>query len=162
MQRPTTKVSSATGAKLEDPKLYSLGCALSTSVGSYSQTSPNCSIRVCPQMGLKTPTKKWILNHLPLKEFDDTCSEISFLCLCFIFLKMSKYKYCFPSYHIWEVNQGSLINFNPWSWTVWYNTWIRNLGFDSSCMALGMLLNFSELFFFFFFSKPYSIVPGLH
>ncbi|XP_048951188.1 homeodomain-interacting protein kinase 2 isoform X12 [Canis lupus baileyi] len=44
-------------------------------------------------MGLKTPTemptKKWILNHLPLKEFDDTCSKISFPVFVFYIFKMS-------------------------------------------------------------------------
>lgn len=73
---------------------------MSTSVGLYSQSSQNCSPEVYHQMGLKTPTKKWILNHLPLKEFDDTCSKISFPVFMFYIFKMRKYKYCFHSYHI--------------------------------------------------------------
>lgn len=52
------------------------------SIGLHSQTSQNCNAEICHEMGpntpTKMPTKKWILNHLPLKEFDDTCSKISF------------------------------------------------------------------------------------
>lgn len=91
------------GSELEDPKsqvnhvpLY-LRCVMSISIGLHSQTSQNSHTEISHQMGLKTPTKmptkKWILNHLPLKEFDDTCSKISFPVFVFYIFKMSKYKY---------------------------------------------------------------------
>lgn len=69
----------------------------------------------------------------------------------FYIFKMSKYKYCFRSHHIWVVNQGSLI-LSPILDSAVEHLNQRNLGFESSCMPLGMLLNFSELYFFFFLS----------
>lgn len=76
---------------------------MSISIGLHSQTPQNCNAEIY-HVGLKTPTKiptkKWILNHLPLKEFDDTCSKISFPVFMFYIFKMSKYKYCFRSHHI--------------------------------------------------------------
>lgn len=103
--------------RIEDPKFHlhrvplNLSCAVSTRAGSHSQTSQNCHAEGCHQLGLKTPTKKWILNHPPLKEFDDTCSKISCPGFMFYILKMGRYKYCFLFLHLYVAHQGSLILF---------------------------------------------------
>lgn len=97
------------GSELEDPKIQVNHvppyprCVMSISIDLHSPTSQNSNTQSSRQMGLKTPTKmptkKWVLNHLPLKEFDDTCSKISFPVFVFYIFKMSKYKYCFHSHY---------------------------------------------------------------
>lgn len=115
-----------------------LSCRSTSSDGPEGTCLPRCLPR------------KEILNHLPLKEFNDTGSKISFPVFVFYIFKMSKYQYCFSTHHIWAANLSSVILSLILDSVLCVRN--REARVRSSQMTLGLLLNFLELFFFFFSS----------